>query len=407
MKKRFWIFGIIAFFFFVPSIFALEFDLYSKNAILYNLDEQKILYEKEADEQIAIASLTKIMTAIVAVEKIDDLDNFVNITSEDLKGLEEANASTAGFFIGETVTYKDLLYGLLLPSGADAAQALTRVVAGSKEKFVNLMNEKAKELNLKNTHFANETGLDEQNHYSTLKEVGIMFQYALQNETLKTILTTSHYTMSDHKLSVKSTILKNMEKYKLDMDYLNGGKTGTTENAGLCLASIAKYNGTNYMLITARAKNDKTAPYSFYDTKTIYEYFMNHFENKTIIEKEDIILSLKTQYAKEEQIQWKAKETIEKYVPKEYQKQDLEIQYDGIQNIKYNTKVGTKLGNLKILYQKEEVYITDIILESALHFDIGKYMYEQKLIFISLGIIFLFLFIFLRIRKRKRNFTKL
>ncbi len=407
MKKRYMLFGMLAFFFLFHSVFAIELDLHSKNALLYNLDEQKIIYEKDAEEPIAIASLTKIMTAIVAIEQIDNLDKTITITNEDLKGLEEANAAVAGFFVGQTLTYRDLLYGLLLPSGADAAQAITRVVAGSREEFVNLMNQKAEELNLKNTHFQNETGLDEQNHYSTLKEVGIMFQYALQNDTLKTIFTSSHYTMTDHKLSVKSTILKNIEKYELSMDYLEGGKTGTTENAGLCLASIAKYNGTNYMLITARAQNDKTAPYHFYDAKNIYEYFMNHFETKSILEKNDSILSLKTQYAKEKQIDWKAKETIQKYVSKKFQKQDLEYQYEGIQEIKYNTKEGTKLGSLKIFYEGEEIYNTDILLENTLHFDLKTFAIEQKSLLFPIIIIVLFIIFLILIRKNKKNFTKL
>ena len=127
---------LLVFILFIAKTSALELDISSKNAILYNLDNGEILYEKNADEKASIASLTKIMTALVALENIDNLDEQVIITKDDFEGLIEANAVTAGFTVGEVVTYRDLLYGLLLPSGADAAKALARNIAGSEEAFI-------------------------------------------------------------------------------------------------------------------------------------------------------------------------------------------------------------------------------------------------------------------------------
>ncbi|MDE6477058.1 MAG: hypothetical protein K2L48_02580, partial [Mycoplasmoidaceae bacterium] len=194
---------VVATFFGTVIVNAVEFDLNSKNAILYNLDENEILYEKDSKEKIAIASMTKIMTAIVAIENTDNLDETVILTWTDFSGLVEANASVAGFRFGQKVTYRDLLYGLLLPSGADAAQALTRAIAGGRSNFVQMMNEKAKELNLENTYFMNEIGLDEEGHYSTVEEVAKLFQYALKNETFKEIVTTPSYTISDNSLTCR------------------------------------------------------------------------------------------------------------------------------------------------------------------------------------------------------------
>ena len=196
----------------IPIVNAIEFDLNSKNAILYNLDENMVLYEKNATEQISIASMTKIMTAIVALENIEDLDEKVILTSADFYGLEEANASVAGFKVGQSLTYRDLLYGLLLPSGADAAQALTRTVAGGKSNFVKMMNEKAENLSLDDTHFMNETGLDEEEHYSTVEDVAKLFQYALKNEEFKKMITSSSYTISDHSSTIYSSIEKNKRR---------------------------------------------------------------------------------------------------------------------------------------------------------------------------------------------------
>ena len=312
MKKYLWTFFFL-FCFWITPVQAVELEISSKNALLYNLDEQKVLYEKNADESIAIASLTKIMTSVIAVENIKSLDEKVILLHQDFEGLEEANASVAGFKYGQIVTYRDLLYGLLLPSGADAAQALTRTIAGGRKNFVSLMNEKASLLGMTHTHFVNETGLDEEGQYSTLEDVAILFHYALKNPILKEILQSDTYTISDGSIQMTSTIAKNIKRYHLNLDYILGGKTGTTYDAGLCLASIASKNGTNYMLITARAPYPANSPYHFLDAKIIYDYFIEHFQNQVVIGVGDEILSLKTKYAKEKEIKFYAKENIQKY----------------------------------------------------------------------------------------------
>ena len=156
---------ILIFIVFTVKVNALDLNISSKTAILYNLDNGEVLYEKNADEKVPIASLTKIMTALITLENIQDLNKQIILTNNDFEGLIEANAVTAGFTKGEIVTYKDLLYGLLLPSGADAAKALARNVAGSEEKFIQKMNEKVKELNLKQTNFSTVIGLDDENNY--------------------------------------------------------------------------------------------------------------------------------------------------------------------------------------------------------------------------------------------------
>lgn len=393
----------LLFFFCSINVQALDLELYSENIILYNLDENKILYEQNSKEQISIASMTKIMTAIVAIEHIQNLDEIVTLTSADFYGLAEANASVAGFRVGQKVTYRDLLYGLLLPSGADAALALTRNVAGGREAFLLLMNQKAKELGLENTHFMNETGLDEEGHYSTVQEVALLFQYALQNEEFRKIITTDSYQVTDGSLVFQSTIYKNEIRYGLNMEYLLGGKTGSTYDAGLCLASIASSNGTNYMLITARAPYNRT-PYHLLDAKTIYEYFIGNYKNQNMIEKGDLLLSLHTKYAKEEMISYYAKETISKYVEKEFQKDDLDIQYDGIIEVTPFMKKGSVLGTLMIQYQNELIMSKEIILEEVPSLDLWKYgcAHKEIIIFPIAFFLSLILLIFY-VKKRKKK----
>lgn len=402
MKKVF-IF-ILTFVLVIFPVKAIELELYSSNAILYNLDEDKILYEKESKEKVAIASLTKIMTAIVAIENIADLDAKVTLINDDFKSLVEENASVAGFEVGEVLIYRDLLYGLLLPSGADAAQALTRLIAGNRTNFVALMNEKALSLGMNDTHFENETGLDSQNHYSTVGDVAIMFKYALQNATLKEIMTTESYKTSDNRHILKSTINNFKKTYNLDMDYLLGGKTGTTSKAGRCLASFASANGTNYILITVGASvNNK--PETMLDAQKVYAYFMDNFKRQTILTTSDKILTLNTNYAKEKTLDFYAKEDLTKYVPNDFQKSDLEITYVGKENINFNTPRGEKLGTITISYKDEVLRKEDIFLNTNLTFDLTAYLKKHYgiilagLIILILGVIITFSLIFKRHKK--------
>lgn len=160
-------------------------NINSKYAILYNLDDDNIIYEKNADDRISVASLTKIMTCIVALENIQNLDDTIILNKNIFYGLIEANASVAGFNAGDKVSYRDLVMGALLPSGADATRALAFNISGSEEKFVELMNKKANDLGLLNTHFENTTGLESANHYSSVKDISIILKYALQNDNFK------------------------------------------------------------------------------------------------------------------------------------------------------------------------------------------------------------------------------
>lgn len=369
-------------FLFAINIKAQELNIQSKNAILYNLTDNEILYEKNINEKIQIASLTKIMTALVTLENIDDINKQVIITKEDLKGLNELNLVTAGFTEGEVVTYKDLLYGLMLPSGADAANALKRNVSNN---FIELMNKKSNELNLSNTHFNNPIGLDDENNYSSLEDLLIIFKEALKNNEFKNIITTKEYTTTDGKLTFKSTIQKNAKKYEIEVPYIEGGKTGTTDGAGLCLASIAKDENIKLILITAGAPYDKIAPHHIEDAKTIYDYYINNYNNQKIVDKRKYFKKLKTKYAQEDYIKIYPERDIIKYLPDDYNKKDISYKYKGKQIIKYNDK--GKVGTLKIYYKDKLLDTQEIKIKKKLKFSLTKYIKENILIISSIIVI--------------------
>ena len=392
---------IIIFILFIGKINALELNISSESAILYNLDSGEVLYEKNSDEVRQIASLTKIMTALVTIENVDNLDKQVILTKEDFAGLIEANAVQAGFTNGEVVTYKDLLYGLLLPSGADAAKAIARNVGGTEENFINKMNEKAKELNLKNTKFSTVIGLDDKNNYSTAKEVSIIFKEALKNKTFKEIITTKEYQTSDGKLTFKSTIQSNAKRYEIDIPYVLGGKTGTTSDAGLCLATIAKANDVNYMLVTLGALYDKKAPHNIEDAKIVYDYFIENYSNKIIVDKDKPFKKIKVKYSNVEEINLYPNKSITKYLENNYNKDDIKLIYNGKKELTPLNKKEEKLGTLKIYYQDKLIDTQNIILNENINFNIISFI-KEEIVIISIVLILLILII-IKICMKKRT----
>jgi D-alanyl-D-alanine carboxypeptidase (penicillin-binding protein 5/6) len=235
--------------------------LNSPNAILIRLKDNIILMQQNSEEKIFPASMTKMLTAIVASENLSDLNEEIELTHYTFDGLYSANASMAGFQAGEKVRAIDLLYGALLPSGAEACIGLADKIAGSEKDFVRMMNQKAADIGMKKTHFENTTGLHDENHYTTVKDLAILLSYALQNNTFREIFTSSrHSTQPTNKhpdgITFYSTMFDELTNKNIIGGEILGGKTGYTAEAGLCLASLAKVGNQEYVLVTAGAKGD-------------------------------------------------------------------------------------------------------------------------------------------------------
>ena len=388
---------IIFLFLLIPiNINALEIN--SKNAILYNMNDNTILFEKDADTKTYIASLTKIMTGIVAIENIEDINEIVTIPYYGLEGLIEANAAVAGFRLNQKVTYEDLLYGLLLPSGAECAKTLSYYIAGSEENFIKLMNEKADDLGLTNTNFVNTTGLDIDNHYSTVKDVSVILKYALQNDLFKKIYTSLEYTTSDNSLTFKSSFLQYTDRFNLEQKYIYGSKTGYTDKAGYCLSSIANINGVEYLLITTGA-SPKSNGGNFIDAYMIYDYYSSNYSYINIVNENDTLLTLETKNSKQDKIEIKANETISKYLNNTITKDDLIYDYNGLNIIDYFTNKG-EIGTLNIKLDNELLATIPIIYNGGLSFSLIKFFINNLIIIIPITII-LFIIILLKLRSKK------
>ncbi len=234
-------------------------SLYSECAyMMRRLDGYSVL-EKFPDAKIYPASMTKLMTALVVVESLGDLNEKLTVTYDTVDKMYTAEASMAGFEGGEDVSVIDLLYGALLPSGAECCDTLAIRVSGSVDAFVEAMNNRAAQLGMTGTHFANTTGLHSDNHYSTCRDMARLMNQVLESGTLRQIMASASHTSGSSAqhpdgLTFNSTLFYNLQGNVLaNGAVIMGGKTGTTDEAGKCLASYALYSNDEYILVTAQA----------------------------------------------------------------------------------------------------------------------------------------------------------
>ncbi|XOQ15335.1 MAG: D-alanyl-D-alanine carboxypeptidase DacB [Shouchella clausii] len=227
---------------------------------IYVMDREtgRVVYEQNAEAKVYPASLTKIMTTIVALEQMDDLSAVAPVDVETYHEMFANNASMAGFFAREEVTYRDLLYGTMLTSGGEAANSLAVHVGGNVENFVQMMNDKADELGLNGTHFTNPEGLHNEKQYTTASDMAKLLDYALNNNDFKTIFTAKTFQTTptaEHPdgLLLQSTVLTFLHKEEQDRFDILGGKSGTTYEAGQCWATLGLVEDSEYISIVMGA----------------------------------------------------------------------------------------------------------------------------------------------------------
>lgn len=384
MKKA--VFFLFSLFFFCYSVYADDFDITGEYVTLCNMNEDTLLYSKNDTKKTSIASLTKMMTTLVAIEEIDDLDKIVTIKERDFEGT--VGYSKAGFKVGDKVTYRDLLYGIILPSGADAVNAVVNNTLGY-DKFIKKMNETAKKIGMNDTSYANPVGKDDENNYSTSNDLAKLLKYALKNKTFKTIFTTKNYKTSNG-LNLESTV--NRYENILNTNEIKGAKSGFTKDAGRCLASITTLNNVDYLLVVINSST--TSPYNAVkDTITIYDYYNNNYGYKNIINDDTFIKEIPVDFSKEKTYKITGSEDIEKYL-----KNNTEVTYKyvGSDKVTFNTKKGSKLGVVKI-------YDGDVLLATSNVYLENDIEYYPIITYIMIGIAVIFVLLIVKKIKKKKH----
>lgn len=253
-------------------------DSVSENVVFIDVERGRILAQKDATMRISPASMTKILTVLVAAEHITDADDSFEITIDITDYSFIHGCSNAGFEIGERVTVNDLFYGTILPSGADAAVGLAKYVAGSQEEFVKLMNEKLDELGLSETsHFTNCVGIYDDNHYSTVYDMAVIMKAAYDNPFCREVLSRHRYTTSPTSEHPDGIELSNLFLRRIEDRDTHGevlcAKTGYVDQSGNCAASLSVGNdGKLYICVSAHSTNPWRC---INDHVAFYQYFLS------------------------------------------------------------------------------------------------------------------------------------
>ena len=253
--------------------FSEDYD--AQSAILMCCDSNEVVAYRDENKRVYPASLVKVMTLIVAVENNDDISRTVTVTDDMVFPMIEQEASRAGFEPGESFALEDALYGMILESGADAALAAAVSTAGSEKAFVELMNGKAEELGLKNTHFTNVVGLHHEENYTTAADMAVILEYAIRNDTCRRFLEKYEYNTAPtpqhpEGLRFTSTLFSRMYGDEMPGVKILGGKTGYTDEAGNCIETYAEINGKTYILVLCGGKTNWS---NIYDTLSAYSVY--------------------------------------------------------------------------------------------------------------------------------------
>jgi D-alanyl-D-alanine carboxypeptidase (penicillin-binding protein 5/6) len=251
-------------------------DIKAPYAVLMRAEDLAIIAGRECDTTIYPASMTKVMTLLVAAEHLDQIPSTYTFTYDDIAPHIYAGASRAGFEENETVPVIDILYGLILPSGADAATAIANAVAGSEDAFAQLMNEKCTEIGLTKTHFVNPSGLYDETQVTTCAEMATIMAYAMQNDLCAQVLSTYQYTttkttQNPDGIALTSTMFSRMYGTEVENVTITAGKTGYTAEAGNCMVSYAIKDSKAYVCVTAASTNKW---HCIYDAFKIYGQYL-------------------------------------------------------------------------------------------------------------------------------------
>lgn len=272
-------------------------ELFCASDIAMDMDTGTILYGKNHTSKIYPASTTKILTAILTIENID-LKKSITV-SQNAYNSTPYGSSVMGVKAGETFTVEELLYGLMLPSGNDAAIVLAEAVSGSVDNFVYLMNMKLKELNLNDTHFVNPHGFHDDNHYSTATDMANLLKYCLQNDTFKKIISTLEYTIGPTNLTKEPRTLRNTNRIcdplytNIYYEYILGGKTGYTIEANGTFVGYGSKDDKNIILCTFNgSQNINGNQGRFLDATKLAKYCFDNFKKETIIKADDYTFKL-------------------------------------------------------------------------------------------------------------------
>lgn len=355
--------------------FTPNFEVVSEAVYLKNLDTGDVIYEKNSDKKEYPASLTKIMTAILVLENIDDLENTeieaAPVIFDEFVG---QNVSTADFRHYEIATASDLMYGMMLNSACEAASILAYYVGGgSVANFVDMMNEKAKELGAENTHFVNPHGLFDEDQYTTAHDIAIITEYAMSLPKFTEIATTQNYTLATTNKHSETRVVIHTN-YMMDKmrggeyyyPYVKGIKTGTLDEAGRCLVSLGSKDGHNYLLVTMQSpmynEDGTKANFHYTDAKNLYNWAFDSFAPTQILSKDEELGEVSVEFSDgSNYVLVKPAEEYSTLWQTDVDLSNIERKITLAESVVAPVTKGTKLGEIELNFSGENLATIDLI----------------------------------------------
>ena len=365
-------------------------------ALLVSPDSGMVLYSKNADQKRYPASTTKIMTALLTLENVSNLDETVTSEAVDFENVT-ADSSNAGILLGEQVTVRDLLYALMLPSANEAAYMLARHVGGSWEQFVDMMNDRAAELGCTGTHFCNPCGLHEEDHYTTAHDLYLIAKEAMKDVTLRDIVSTVQHRMAKTNLHEERIIYTTNQLIFSSFQpwsYANclGIKTGHTSQAGNCFVGYAEYGDAKlFSVVLGCSDSSKEYPSvaaSFTDTKKLCQWGFENFTSKTLARQGEEVTYTKVKLSTDtNQLLLTAKADVVALLPKDLDVKALELVEDIPEEVKAPVKAGDPIGTATYRYNGtdygtvELVALNDISRSTVLFYADKLSTFFQSMVF--------------------------
>lgn len=365
-------------------------------ALLVSPDSGMVLYSKNADQKRYPASTTKIMTALLTLENVSNLDETVTSEAVDFENVT-ADSSNAGILLGEQVTVRDLLYALMLPSANEAAYMLARHVGGSWEQFVDMMNDRAAELGCTGTHFCNPCGLHEDDHYTTAYDLYLIAKEAMKDATFRDIVSTVQHRMAKTNLHEERIIYTTNQLIFSSFQpwsYANclGIKTGHTSQAGNCFVGYAEYGDAKlFSVVLGCSDSSKEYPSvaaSFTDTKKLCQWGFENFTSKTLARQGEEVTYTKVKLSTDtNQLLLTAKADVVALLPKDLDVKALELVEDIPEEVKAPVKAGDPIGTATYRYNGtdygtvELVALNDISRSTVLFYADKLSTFFQSMVF--------------------------
>ena len=377
-----------------PAALALEVpQLNGQAAVLVDLDSGRVLYGYNMDAERAPASLTKVMTVLLALEAVDSgrvsLDEMIVAQDDCLEGLEE-DSSTSGIGPGVNISMKDLLYCALLQSANEACNIIGRYISGSISGFVDQMNRKAEQLGCQHTHFVNTNGLPAENHYSSAYDQYLIFAEAMKHPLFMEISNTASYSAdctavnNGEPIGNSNALINITSIYSNGGRYLyegaSGGKTGYTRSAGYCLISTAQRNGVRLLAVAMGCDGALNAQiedyYNFIDSRTLYDWGFNNFSYRTLINANEVVERQDVELAEGNAVAMlRPQEELRALMPNEVKDEDIRrevILYN--ETLRAPIGAGTVLGEVRVYVGTTLFGTSRLVNSSAIELSRNAYL---------------------------------